>query len=44
LELNGWVNNTAHGVFIEVEGTRDKLDKFLLRVERQLISLPKPTA
>jgi len=35
LELNGWVNNTGRGVFIEVEGGRDKLDQFLLRVERE---------
>jgi hydrogenase maturation protein HypF len=35
LELNGWVNNTARGVFIEVEGPREKLDQFLLRVERE---------
>ncbi|HVJ04576.1 MAG TPA: carbamoyltransferase HypF [Candidatus Saccharimonadales bacterium] len=38
LELNGWVNNTAHGVFVEVEGPRERLDRFLLRVERE-----KPT-
>jgi hydrogenase maturation protein HypF len=38
LELNGWVNNTARGVFVEVEGAREKLDQFLLRVERE-----KPT-
>jgi hydrogenase maturation protein HypF len=35
LELNGWVNNTARGVFVEVEGVREKLDQFLLRVERE---------
>ncbi len=35
LELNGWVNNTARGVFVEVEGARAKLDWFLLRVERE---------
>lgn len=35
LQLNGWVNNNASGVFIEVEGSRDKLDEFLLRVERE---------
>lgn len=35
LELNGWVNNTARGVFLEVEGAREKLDQFLLRVERE---------
>lgn len=35
LELCGWVNNTASGVLIEVEGAREKLDRFLLRVERE---------
>jgi len=35
LGLNGWVNNTASGVFVEVEGAREKLDQFLLRVERE---------
>ncbi len=35
LELNGWVNNTSHGVFVEVEGARDRLECFLLRVERE---------
>jgi hydrogenase maturation protein HypF len=35
LELSGWVNNTARGVFVEVEGPREKLDGFLLRVERE---------
>jgi hydrogenase maturation protein HypF len=32
LELNGWVNNSASGVLLEVEGAREKLDQFLLRV------------
>jgi len=35
LQLNGWVNNTARGVFVEVEGAREKLSQFLLRVERE---------
>jgi hydrogenase maturation protein HypF len=35
LELDGWVNNTARGVFVEVEGERAKLDQFLLRVESE---------
>jgi hydrogenase maturation protein HypF len=34
LELNGWVSNSAQGVFIEVEGGRDSLRKFLLRLEK----------
>jgi hydrogenase maturation protein HypF len=35
LGLSGWVNNTASGVLIEVEGARDRLEQFLLRVERE---------
>ena len=35
LGLEGWVNNTARGVFVEVEGARPKLEQFLLRVERE---------
>jgi hydrogenase maturation protein HypF len=35
LQLNGWVNNTARGVFVEVEGAKERLDQFLLRVERE---------
>ena len=35
LALNGWVNNSASGVFVEVEGPREKLHQFLLRVERE---------
>jgi hydrogenase maturation protein HypF len=34
LELNGWVSNSAQGVFIEVEGGRDSLQRFLLRLEK----------
>jgi len=34
MELNGWVSNSAQGVFIEVEGGRDSLRKFLLCLER----------
>ena len=33
--LNGWVNNSAQGVFIEVEGPRAALEVFLLRLERE---------
>lgn len=39
LGLNGWVNNTARGVLLEVEGAREKLDEFLLRVEREKPSI-----
>jgi hydrogenase maturation protein HypF len=34
LELNGWVSNSGQGVFIEVEGGRDSLQGFLLRLEK----------
>jgi hydrogenase maturation protein HypF len=34
MRLNGWVLNTAQGVFIEVEGARDKLQSFFLRLEK----------
>lgn len=33
--LPGWVSNTAAGVFIEVEGEAERLQEFLLRVERE---------
>jgi hydrogenase maturation protein HypF len=33
LQLAGWVNNSAAGVQIEVEGAREQLHAFLLRVE-----------
>ena len=36
--LDGWVSNSAAGVFIEVEAEREKLTEFLLRIERE-----KPT-
>jgi hydrogenase maturation protein HypF len=32
LGLNGWVLNSGQGVFIEVEGVRDALRQFLLRI------------
>ncbi|MEP6778003.1 MAG: Sua5/YciO/YrdC/YwlC family protein, partial [Chthoniobacterales bacterium] len=35
LQLEGWVLNSAQGVFIEVEGARDSLDRFLLRLEKE---------
>jgi hydrogenase maturation protein HypF len=35
IKLNGWVNNSAQGVFIEVEGTPEQLETFLLRLERE---------
>lgn len=33
LGLRGWVNNSSQGVFIEVEGGREPLETFLLRIE-----------
>jgi hydrogenase maturation protein HypF len=35
IRLKGWVLNSAQGVFIEVEGTRDRLQSFLLRLEKE---------
>ena len=35
MHLNGWVLNSSQGVFIEVEGQKQILDAFLLRVERE---------
>jgi len=35
LRLAGWVNNSPQGVFIEVEGPRERLEEFLLRLERE---------
>jgi hydrogenase maturation protein HypF len=35
LNLSGWVNNSAQGVFLEVEGERPSLETFLLRLEAE---------
>ena len=35
LQLSGWVMNSPQGVLIEVEGDKQHLDAFLLRVERE---------
>ncbi|HTV75399.1 MAG TPA: Sua5/YciO/YrdC/YwlC family protein, partial [Candidatus Baltobacteraceae bacterium] len=35
LKLHGWVNNSPQGVFIEVEGARDQLENFLLRLNSE---------
>ncbi len=35
LGLPGWVNNSAQGVFLEVEGPRLVLEQFLLRLESE---------
>ena len=39
LNLDGWVSNSAQGVFIEVEGTHETLENFLLRLEKEKPSL-----
>jgi hydrogenase maturation protein HypF len=35
LKLSGWVLNAGQGVFIEIEGPRDRLQLFLLRLEKE---------
>ena len=35
LKLAGWVNNSPQGVFIEIEGPRPALEKFLLRLDAE---------
>ena len=35
LKLTGWVNNSPQGVFIEIEGGRSALEKFLSRLEAE---------
>jgi len=35
LGLAGWVLNSSEGVFIEVEGGKETLDTFLLRIEKE---------
>ena len=35
MQLTGWVINSSQGVFVEVEGAKDQLDAFLLRVARE---------
>jgi hydrogenase maturation protein HypF len=34
LRLEGWVSNSVEGVFIEVEGVRDVLNRFLVRLQK----------
>jgi hydrogenase maturation protein HypF len=36
LEINGWVSNSSAGLVVEAEGTRDHLDRFLARLEREM--------
>jgi len=35
LELHGWVSNSPQGVFLEVEGEKPLLEKFLVRIEKE---------
>jgi len=35
MNLKGWVNNSAQGVFLEVEGPQDMLEQFLQRLEAE---------
>jgi hydrogenase maturation protein HypF len=35
LQLSGWVVNSPQGVVVEVEGHKESLDTFLLRIERE---------
>jgi hydrogenase maturation protein HypF len=39
LNLEGWVANSAQGVFIEVEGAHETLEQFLLKLEKEKPSL-----
>ena len=46
LGLRGWVNNSAQGVFLEVEGTRGRLEGFSPRSTGKAAAqfYPKPRA
>src|SRR5436189_5240135 len=35
LQLRGWVQNSGQGVFTEVEGARDSLHRFLIRLQKE---------
>jgi hydrogenase maturation protein HypF len=35
MQMPGWVSNSTEGVFIEVEGPKDLLDRFLLRLQKE---------
>ncbi len=35
MELRGWVSNGPHGVSVEVEGPRERLDEFVLRLGKE---------
>ena len=36
IHVNGWVANTSQGVFIEAEGTKETLDRFFLRLQKEI--------
>jgi hydrogenase maturation protein HypF len=36
MNLSGWVSNSPQGVFIEVEGVKNILDRFILRVQKEI--------
>jgi hydrogenase maturation protein HypF len=36
MKLPGWVSNSTQGVFVEVEDEKDMLDRFLLRLQKEL--------
>ena len=35
LKLSGWVSNSAEGVFVELEGSREQVQRFILRIENE---------
>jgi len=35
LGLSGWVSNAAEGVFVELEGSREQVQRFILRIESE---------
>ncbi len=39
MNLNGFVYNSTLGVFIEAEGTKEDLDKFVIRIEKEKPSI-----
>ena len=41
LNLTGWVQNTSNGVFIEAEGERDRLDRFVNAIPKERPSISK---
>jgi len=36
MNLPGWVSNSAQGLFVEVDGEKELLDQFLLRLQREI--------